>query len=159
MFTLLDGIYYRLRKEEIEKANIIFKKIKIDTILKNLTKNCWEYNIQYETIIKTSSVLIIKLVGMKETVVFKYRKTDMVTKTDMELFMSELDENRAKKGVYITTGRFEERKNMSIKDWILKKDIIFQDNFTFIKKQLGLKGKAIKNFNEENLKFFKFLPE
>lgn len=159
MLTLLDSIYFKLRKEEIEKACTKFKRIKIDTILQSLTKHCWEYNIQYRIIIKTSSLLTIKLSGNRETVVFKYHKADMVRKKETDFFMSELDEHSASKGFYVTTGRFEKKeKNISRKKF-LKKDVILEDGFTFIKGQLGVKGTALSSFQVDKFNFFKYLPQ
>ena len=159
MFTLLDSIYYKLRREEIEKASTRFRRIKTDTILQNLTKLCWKYNIQYETIIKTSDLLTIKLTGIKETVVFKYHRCVMVSKEEVDFFLNELDENRANKGVYITTGEFESNSAKLLKSVFSKRDIIMEDNFTFIRGNLGLRGKAIKNFKIDKLNLYKYLPE
>jgi hypothetical protein len=159
MRTLLNKVYYKLRKEEIEKASTRFKRIKIDTILEMLTKICWKYNIQYKVIIKASDMLTIKLIGNRETVVFKYHKTDMVLKDDVDFFMNELDENKAHKGVYLTTGRFEQLKGLRCRDLVTKKDCMLEDGFVFIKRHIGLRGKAVRKFKIDKLNFFKYLPQ
>lgn len=159
MFTLLDSIYYRFKKEEIEKARAKLKMVKIDTILENLTKICWKSNIEYKIIIKTSHMLTIKFVGMKQTVLFKYHKTDMVLKEEMDFFMSELDENKAHKGVYITTGEFEKKMNMSRRRLFPKKDIIFQDGYSLIKEHLSTIWGDLDFINRNMFKFFKYLPQ
>lgn len=159
MLTLLDSIYYMLRREEIERASTRLKRIKTDTILQYLAKLCWKYNIQYEVIVKTSDVLTMKLSGTKETVVFKYHKSCRVSKEEVDCFMNELDENRAYRGVYITTGEFEVNNKNFFKSLFLKKDILLEDNFSFIKANLGLMGKTIRNFRLKNLNFYKYLPK
>lgn len=159
MRTLLNKVYYKLRKEEIERASTRFKRIKIDTILLILTKICWKYNIQYEIMIKTSDMLTIKLIGNQETVMLKYHKTDMVLKDDVDFFMNELDENKAHKGVYLTTGRFEQPKGFRCRDLVIKKDCMLEDSFVFIKRHIGIRGKAASNFKIDKLNFFKYLPQ
>jgi hypothetical protein len=159
MLTLLNKVYYQLRKEEIQKASTRFKMIKIDTILQILTKICWKYNIQYQLMIKTSDMLTIKLIGNKETVIFKYHKTDKVLRDDVDFFMNELDENKARKGVYLTTGRFEKLKGLRCRNLVVKKDCILEDNFTFIKRHIGIRGKAVRKFKIDKLNFFKYLPQ
>jgi hypothetical protein len=156
MVTLLNKIYYKARKEEIEKANIRFRIIKIDTIMESLIKLCWKYNLQYEVIIKTNDMLTIKFIGNQEAILLKYHKTDMVLKEAVDFFMNEIDENRANKGVYITTGKFEKSFKQGM---ISKNDCVLEDGFTFIKRHLGIKGKAVKAFKIENLNFFKYLPQ
>lgn len=159
MFLLLDSLYHELKKEEIEKASTILKMMKIDTILENLSKLCWKYNIQCEIIFKTSKILSLKLSGNKETVMFKYHKTNMVYRKDVDSFMDEMDENYVSRGFYITTGGFAKKNKSSIKSKFYKNDVILEDSFTFIKNNLGLKGKAEKDFKINKLNFFKYLPK
>lgn len=159
MAASLDFIYYKLRKEEIERAFVKLKRIKIDTILQNLTKLCWKHNIQYEIFIKTSDLLIIKLIGHKERVIFKYHKTNMVSKNDMDIFMNLVDENKAAKGVYIATGEFSERRKVSLRSLLFTRDIILEDGSKFIKRQIGIKGKSVDVFTRSKLNLFKYLPQ
>ncbi|ERI94233.1 hypothetical protein HMPREF1982_01245 [Clostridiales bacterium oral taxon 876 str. F0540] len=158
MRTLLDSVYYKLRREEIEKASTRFRRIKTDTILKNLSKLCWKYNIQYEIIIKTRDILVIRLTSVRETVVLKYHNCSMVSSKEIDAFMNELDEVEANRGIYITTGYFETRERQSFKNLFFKKDILLEDGLTFIKGQLGLTKKTIDSFKISKLDFFKYLP-
>jgi hypothetical protein len=159
MLTLLNKVYYKLRKEEVEKASTRFKMIKIDTILQSLTKICWKYNIQYQVMIKTSDMLIIKLIGNQETVLFKYHKTDMVLRADVDFFMNQLDEYKTYKGVYLTTGKFEKLKGLRGRNLVIKRDCILEDSFAFVKRHIGIKGKAVRKFKIDKLNFFKYLPQ
>lgn len=159
MFTLLDSVYYRLKKEEIIKGYIKLKKIETAHILQSLTKTCWKYNIQCNTLIKTYNILIVKMTGMTETVVFKYHKTNLVSKDEIDFFMNELDINKAHKGVYITTGLFRELDTFSSRRLLLKKDVMLIDRYAFIKEQLGLTGKSLEVINADKLKFYKYLPQ
>lgn len=159
MSALLNKIYYKLRKEEIEKASTRFKRIRIDTIQQSLSKLCWEYNIQYEIMIKTSDMLTIKLSGNRETVLFKYHNTKMVIRDDVDFFMNELDENKAHRGVYLTTGKFEKIQGQRCRGLGIKNDCMLEDSFSFIKRHLGIRGKASRRFKIDKLNFFKYLPQ
>lgn len=158
MLALLDSLYYQLKKKEIEKASTILKRMKIDTILQNLSKLCWKYNIQCEIIFKTNDILSLKLSGNTEIILFKYHKAEVVYRKDVDFFMNELDRYNANKGFYITTGEFEFKNKSSIKSLFCKNDVILQDCFAFIKNNLGLKGKVEKNFKTIRLSLFKYLP-
>lgn len=159
MAVPLDFIYYGLRKKEIEKAFVKLKGIKIDTILQRLTKLCWKHNIQYEIFIKTSDLLIIKLMGRKEMILFKYHKVNTVSRNDIDIFMNLVDRVKATKGIYITTGEFTAKRKINNNCLFSKRDIIFEDGSKFIRRHLGLKDTATDAFKGSKLKFFKYLPQ
>jgi hypothetical protein len=158
MITLLNDLYFKLKKDEIERAYTILKLTKIDTMLQSLSKVCWKNNIEYKIIIKTSSSVSLVLRGYYETVLFKYHKAEMVSKEEIDFFMNLMDDNRAEKGVYITTGNFDFQRQSTLRNFITyKKDIILQDGVAFIKSQLGLKGNS-ENLKADKIDFFKYLP-
>jgi hypothetical protein len=159
MQTILDSLYFQLKKDEIEKASTILKMIEIDTIFQNLSKLCWKYNIQWEIIFKTSDTLNLKLRGNTQIVMFKYHRVDMVCLEEIDFFMNQLDENNANKGFYITTGEFARKNKRPNKIIFNKKDLILEDSFIFIKNNLGLKGKADNDFIIKKLNFLKYLPK
>lgn len=159
MVSLLDSLYYKLKKDEIEKASNILKMMKIDTILQKLSKLCWKYNIQCEIIFKSNKILYLKLIGNKEIVLFKYHIVEMVHKKNLDFFMNELDERNARKGFYIATGWFENNNKSSIISMFNRNDVILEDGFTYIRNNLGLKGKAESDFEINKLNFYKYLPK
>ncbi|MFL0246487.1 hypothetical protein [Candidatus Clostridium stratigraminis] len=158
MVNILDSLYYQLKKDEIEKASTILKMIDIETIFQNLSKLCWNYNIQWETIIKTNYLLKLKLSGDNQVVMFKYHKTDMVTLGQIDLFLNELDKTKSNKGFYITTGKFERINRKNLKVNLKKKDLILEDNFIFIKNNPGLIGRAKDDSMIKKINFYKYLP-
>ncbi|MCM8711865.1 hypothetical protein M2651_12745 [Clostridium sp. SYSU_GA19001] len=159
MAQLLDFLYYKLREKEIERARIQLKIIKIDTILKYLTKICWKSNIDYKIIIKTSDMLIIRFTGIKETVLFKYHKAEMVLKEEMNFFVSKLDENKAHKGVYITTGKFEQTISYSRQNLFIKRNIMFKDGYSIIKEHMCILGENSDIIEVNKFNFIKYLPQ
>ncbi len=159
MRALLNHIYCSLRREELEKAIEQFRKIKIDEILQRLTKLCWKNNIHYEVLFKTKDILIIELTGNQQVVFFKYHKTDRVSKEDLDFFMGSMEQSRANKGVYITTGIFEGKSVAYSSSREVRKDIFLEDSFSFAKGNLGIRGKALKEFKTDRLNFYKYLPQ
>lgn len=159
MVNILDSLYYQLKKDEIEKASTILKMIDIETIFQNLSKLCWNYNIQWETIIKTNYLLKLKLSGHNQVVMFGYHKTDLVTLEQIDLFLNEIDKAKASNGFYITTGKFERKNKRNNKFSLKKKDLILEDSFIFIKNNLGLIGRAKDDFMIKKINFYKYLPK
>lgn len=157
MLFLLKDLYYRLKKEEINKAHIILERIKIDTILQNISKVCWKNNIGYKVIIKTGNSLTLELFGYSETVVLRYHKIDMVSKEELDFFLGLVDRSNADRGVYITIGSFQLERRFSLKSWKLKKDVLLIDGITFVKGQIGF-GKAAESLRENKINLFKYLP-
>lgn len=150
MLELFNNIYFRLRKNEIQKGKIRLKRVRTDKVLKILTKSIWKENIQYSVLIKTSEVLIIKLKGKKEEVIIKYHRCDMVFADYVQDFIAILNGNDVKKGVYITTGVFERG--------ISNKRVKLEDYKHFLKYQIGILGKIDEIIKKDRLKFFKYLP-
>lgn len=158
MFQVLDGIYFKLRKEETERAKNSLRRMKVDTILQCLTNNCWKYNIQFEIKIKTKEWFIIKLIGIREKTLLKYHKKDMVNIYDVDKFVSDLDEYEVNKGVYITTGEFNVKVKDSYKRPPFERDLVLEDSLHFIKNQLNMNSKAGDLLITKNITFFKYFP-
>lgn len=148
MSGVVDGIYLKIRENELYRGKLKLKKIGMDYIVKNITKSCWSYNIQYEVFLKTSNMLVIKLAGREETVLFKYHKKDKVLLSDYNNFLYYLDNCNIKRGVYITTGVFEENINKDLRS-ILNKRVKRIDGIKLIKKQL----------RTDKLSFLEYLPQ
>lgn len=151
-------MYYKLRKDEIAKAKYMLKRMKTEVILDIITKCCWRYSIQYEILIKNLEILEIKLKGSNETVLLKFHKSGMVFHEDYEKFLLAMDVHGVRRGIYITSGVFEGRILKQHKNVFSKKKVIIQDNFHFIKGQLGLKESAHNVFKLKKIDFFKYLP-
>lgn len=159
MNSFINKIYLIIRKKEIFKAKIKLKKVKTDLVLKVLTKICWNCGIQYEIIIKRYDVLILKLTGKKENIIFKYHKTDMVFMEDYQRFLNYIDEYSAQKGVYITTGVFENKILSDLNHFIFNDKVKLVDCISFIRYQLGLFNDTYKAFTKDTLKFYRYLPD
>ena len=158
MISLLDRLYYRLRKDEIIKAKNILSKIKIDSVFECLTKCCWKYGIQYEILFKNKEMFIIKLMGRSEIVIIKFHRSEMVLLEDYVAFLSIIGNYHIKRSIYITTGEFEEKITRNEKgNPLLSKENRIEDGCRFIRRQLGLKGTASEIFNYKIFNFYNYL--
>lgn len=157
MWGVLYRLYYKLRKKEIEKAKVRLKKMKIDTILQCLTKECWKYGIQFELIIKTNEYFTISLLGRKKRFLLKYHNSDMVFFEDFNKFVFDVEMSGPSKALYITTGVFEPKIIKQHSGMLFNRRIKIYDNLMFIKSQLGLTD-TVELFSKKQLKFFNYLP-
>jgi hypothetical protein len=156
---LLNKAYYRLRKSEISKAKSMLKRVKVDFIFEGLTKSCWKNGLEYETLMKNNEVLEIRVKGRKEEVLIKFHKANMVFLEDYERFLLMMETLGIKKGVYITTGVFEGRiiRNNK-KAFPFTNNVKIEDNYAFIKSQLGIHVSAADVFKNKKLTFYNYLP-
>lgn len=148
MNSLIDKAYTNSKEQEIYRGKAQLKKINIDVIAENITKSCWNYNIQYQIFLKTSNLLIMKLIGIEKTTLFKYHRKQKVSLRDYEEFLRYLDICNIEKGIYITTGIFEESINKSIKS-IFGRRVQRVDGVKLIKRQL----------RANQLSFLEYLPQ
>lgn len=159
MYSLFDKLYNALRKDEIGCGKIMIRKINIDTVFSTFTKECWKNGIQYKTILKDENSFTIRLIGRKQITLFKFHKTDMVFVEDYEKFLGLINIYSASKGIYICTGVFEGKVE---KDFISKfhflDGIKIEDGFHFVKRNIGLRQKAIDIFKNNKFNFWVYLP-
>lgn len=148
MSNILDKAYIKLKKDEAYKAKCKLKRINIDMITENITKNCWNYNIGYNIILKNSEFVIIKLTGAEKTVLLKYHKKEKISLQEYKTFLECLDHHDVERGIYITIGIFDEKVNKYI-DTGLHKKVQKIDGIKFMKKQ----------FSVEQLSFLEYLPQ
>lgn len=158
MWGLLDWVYFKFHRNAIQTAKIRLKKISIETVLQCISKNCWRFGIQYEVLIKTSDTLVIKIRGKKQCILLRYHKADMVFYDDFCRFLNFLVAENIPKGVYITTGVFEERILKVKSNPLFRKQIMLEDYRQFIIGQLLFTGQNSDRFKQKKLKFFKYLP-
>lgn len=133
------------QKTEFYKMKL--KKVSISEISDNITKSCWNYNIQYEMILKDSHTLLIDLIGREKEILLKYHKKDIITENDYERFMSYLESYEIERGIYITTGFFQKPIYNNLHNYLHRR-IKKIDIEKFIKKQPNI----------DKLSFLQYLP-
>lgn len=159
MLNVIDEIYYRARSREIKKAEIKLKRTKTSSILQCLTKECWNSNIQYSIVIKTSDMLIVEIYGGECVELIKYQKVNKVMAIDIRKFLDLMDSRQAQKGVYISPGYFEDKCYEAVSLCSSEKKIKLVNGFEFIKFQLGIMGTTRDIFEKKKIRFYKYLPD
>lgn len=159
MISIYDKVYFKLREKEVNKAKVIIKRLDIEEVNKRISKICWSNSIEYETILKNSEVLLLLLKGNKDKVLLKFEKKDMVFLDEFDSYLNFFYKYSANKGVYITTGVFEERIKKKCSIIPIYKKIKLVDKYNFIKNQLGINGKAAEEFEGRKLNLYKYLPD
>lgn len=159
MTELFNKIYLKLHFSEIKIAKLILRKVSIEDIYSNISKSCWLYGIQQQIILKNSDRLIIELISIskKHRLILEYHRCEMVFEDDYDIFENYLCRYDVKKGVYITTGIFEE--------YLFKKsrhnfqnNIKLIDGTDFVIKQLCINKNTNGRINKNTLSFLKYLP-
>lgn len=158
MESILNSLYMKFRKKEVSRARLKLKKIKTDDVMQCINKNCWKYGINDEIVLKNNDVLVVRLSGKNRSTIIKYHKVDMVFWDDFLKFLNEIDSYEVKHGVYITTGVFENSILKNYRYKVIDKKIKFVDGITFIRYQLGLKGKVSERIAKNKLCFMKYFP-
>lgn len=159
MLSVMDSLYCSIRREEFRKLSRIIRRLTVDKFYEVLTKNCWEFGIQYEILIKNNEILEIKLSGMKRQSILKYHTTAMVFEDEYEKFVNTLARHDIYKGIYITTGIFDFEVIQKSKGVIpSKRKVKLEDCFSFYRKQMGLFRGADEVFKAKNFKLYRYLP-
>lgn len=158
MVNLYNKIYFKLREKEVRKAKVIIKRLDLEEIDKRISKICWNNGIEYESILKNSEVLLLLLSGNKEKVLFKFEKKDMIFVEQFDSYLDFFYKYSATRGVYITTGVFEQRIKDVCSFIPIYKKIKLVDRYNLIRNQLGVSGKALEEVKGSKLNLYKYLP-
>ncbi|WP_027626747.1 hypothetical protein [Clostridium lundense] len=158
MINIYDKVYFKLREKEVHKAKVIIKRLDIEEVNKRISKICWSSGIEYEIILKNSEILLLLLKGNKDKVLLKFEKKDMVFLEEFDSYLNFFYKYSANKGVYITTGVFEEKIKNRCSIISIYKKIKLVDKYNLIKDQLGIKGKATDEIKGGKLNLYKYLP-
>lgn len=157
--NIFSQIYFENKSEEIRRGRSKLKRMKIDSIIRILDKNCKMKGVEYVILEKNYNSVSLHLKGKYKENLFRYHRTDMVFKEDYEEFLNAMKNQGINKGIYITTGVFEaglhKRENRT---WFFKK-IVLEDYRYFFKRQLGLRGRVSDLFKNKKISFYKYLPD
>lgn len=154
---LIDEIYFKLRKDEVLKAKARLKKISINTVTDNISKNCWKYDMQFEVVFKNGDEVVVKMMGKKKSRLLVYDKSNIVFTEKFDSFLNMMDNYGADDGIYITTGVFE-GKIMDSFNHFFHSDVKLIDEIKFIRQQLGCQNKCNEVFKYGKMNFYKYFP-
>lgn len=156
--VFIDKLYYLIRKNNIEISKLKFKNITIEEVYQILSKNCWKYGIQHEIIMKNRDILEIRLEGRKNVTLFKFHKSPMIFYDNYHRFLNLKELVEADKGIYITTGVFENSIYRNNSHYFWRNNTKIYDNYSFIKKQIRLNPKHKKGLNISYIDLSNYLP-
>lgn len=149
--------YFKLIKADESKAFSMLNKLSIDKIFQGLVKVCWKNNIQYHIILKNNEVLMVYLTGKKDSILLNFSKEKMIFEETFECFLAQTLKYNPKQSIFITVGIFE-NKIIKSPTLVIYKNIKLVDRYTFIRHQVGFTGNIYNNLNENNFKFYRYLP-
>lgn len=159
MIGLFNKIYLKLHFKDIKISKLILRKVSIEDIYLNINKSCWLYGIQQQIILKNSDRLIIELISAskKHKILLTYHRCEMVFEDDYDMFENYLYKYDIKKGIYITTGIFEESLFKKSKH-NFEKNIKLLDGTDFVIKQLCTIKNPNGRISKKTLNFLRYLP-
>ncbi|WP_139905497.1 hypothetical protein [Clostridium thermarum] len=158
MISVVDNFYCAVRKKEIIRLKKIINNLKVDTFYLSLTKGCWKFGIQHEILLKNAGVLEIKLYRGRKALIIKFHKTATVFMGDYERFLDMLKRHGINKGVYITSGVFEQKIINSYRRRLRSDNKVKLEDMTrFGRGQLGWSRRSEEILKEKTLKLYKYL--
>jgi hypothetical protein len=87
---LFDFFYFKIRREEIQKAKYRLRRLKINTLLDLLIRNCREKNIIYNVLEQTKTEMLVELTGSKEKILLKYDMAYMIFDEEYDDFIDKM---------------------------------------------------------------------
>lgn len=154
---ILDRIYYRVRKRKVEEGLRGLRTISIKEVYGVISRDCWEFGIEYIIILKDRSILEITIQSNNKKVFLKFHKALIIRENDVISFIEKLNNLEIKNGVYITTGNFsKEAKNILKKEE--KVNITVEDGFHFIKRQVWMNIDFNQKLKPSQLNFYMYIP-
>lgn len=153
---MIKSFYGLLNSKNIEKSLIKFRKISVKKISEIILRECHRENLNYEVIRNDNHEFLIEIRKRKRKTLILFHKTLAVTLYDYEKFSHMVANREVNKGVYITTGVFQE--DVYHKTYIdsFTKHIKIFDGKKFIINQKWIKKKRHEHIAYDRLSFKSF---
>lgn len=159
MERLVNKLYYNFRRSDLNKATEILWNMPIEDIYKAITKECWKFNIQYETLEKKDYKLALKLKGNSESIILIYEKTFIMEINEFYNFLCEIEDNECDRGIYISICGFSEEVLESTKEISVYNNFELIDLLNFCKDSIGWRGEVKLLLNPKKINFNMYFPE
>lgn len=156
---LINSLYYNLRRNDLKEATEILWNMPIIDIYMAITKECWKYNIQYETIEKKEYKLALKLKGSNESVILVYEKLFTIEIKEFYNFLCEIEDNECDRGVYIALSGFSDEVINSAKEISVYNNFLLIDLFKFCMDSIGWRGNVKLLLNPKKINFDMYFPQ
>ena len=150
---MLKSFYVLVNSKNIEKSLMKFRKISIKKVSQIIIKECIKEKLNYEIIEKNNSEFIVEISSSRKKTLIVFHKALAVTIYDYYKFISLIQDREIDKGVYITTGVFQQDVyNMAETDRFINR-IKLLNGKDFVVKQRWIKRKKHHHISYDKLSF------
>lgn len=150
---MLKSFYVLMNSKNIEKSLIKFRKISIKKVSQIIIKECIKEKLNYEIIEKNNNEFIVEISSSRKKTLIVFHKALAVTIYDYYKFIRLIQDREIDKGVYITTGVFQQDVyNMAETDRFINR-IKLLNGKDFVVKQRWIKRKKHHHISYDKLSF------
>ncbi|EGT0692439.1 hypothetical protein GW965_06405 [Clostridium perfringens] len=150
---MLKSFYVLMNSKNIEKSLMKFRKISIKKVSQIIIKECIKEKLNYEIIEKNNNEFIVEISSSRKKTLIVFHKALAVTIYDYYKFIHLIQDREIDKGVYITTGVFQQDVyNMAETDRFINR-IKLLNGKDFVVKQRWIKRKKHHHISYDKLSF------
>ncbi|MDK0541530.1 hypothetical protein QTG98_08340 [Clostridium perfringens] len=150
---MLKSFYVLMNLKNIEKSLMKFRKISIKKVSQIIIKECIKEKLNYEIIEKNNNEFIVEISSSRKKTLIVFHKALAVTIYDYYKFIRLIQDREIDKGVYITTGVFQQDVyNMAETDRFINR-IKLLNGKDFVVKQRWIKRKKHHHISYDKLSF------
>ncbi|EJT5916576.1 restriction endonuclease [Clostridium perfringens] len=150
---MLKSFYVLMNSKNIEKSLMKFRKISIKKVSQIIIKECIKEKLNYEIIEKNNNEFIVEISSSRKKTLIVFHKALAVTIYDYYKFIRLIQDRKIDKGVYITTGVFQQDVyNMAETDRFINR-IKLLNGKDFVVKQRWIKRKKHHHISYDKLSF------
>ncbi|MDM0464404.1 hypothetical protein QTG96_13655 [Clostridium perfringens] len=150
---MLKSFYVLMNSKNIEKSLMKFRKISIKKVSQIIIKECIKEKLNYEIIEKNNNEFIVEISSSRKKTLIVFHKALAVTMYDYYKFIRLIQDREIDKGVYITTGVFQQDVyNMAETDRFINR-IKLLNGKDFVVKQRWIKRKKHHHISYDKLSF------
>lgn len=150
---MLKSFYVLMNSKNIEKSLMKFRKISIKKVSQIIIKECIKEKLNYEIIEKNNNEFIVEISSSRKKTLIVFHKALAVTIYDYYKFIRLIQDREIDKGVYITTGVFQQDVyNMAETDIFINR-IKLLNGKDFVVKQRWIKRKKHHHISYDKLSF------
>ncbi|SQB38296.1 Uncharacterised protein [Clostridium perfringens] len=150
---MLKSFYVLMNSKNIEKSLMKFRKISIKKVSQIIIKECIKKKLNYEIIEKNNNEFIVEISSSRKKTLIVFHKALAVTIYDYYKFIRLIQDREIDKGVYITTGVFQQDVyNMAETDRFINR-IKLLNGKDFVVKQRWIKRKKHHHISYDKLSF------
>ena len=150
---MLKSFYVLMNSKNIEKSLMKFRKISKKKVSQRIIKECIKEKLNYEIIEKNNNEFIVEISSSRKKTLIVFHKALAVTIYDYYKFIRLIQDRKIDKGVYITTGVFQQDVyNMAETDRFINR-IKLLNGKDFVVKQRWIKRKKHHHISYDKLSF------